>query len=211
MQCRQCGIINTMKQLRASLEEFLPVYLVMITFLVSAFLLTAPADASAAELQTIELMFQGQDLFVSTQVVPDDSFIEELRQGLSKELRLSFEIMNIRSFFPDEYILGKKLRIALKSDPIKREFSARVSDGMSVQEKRFKDIESMHAWALRIQDLKVTNVKELAPGDYYLKVTAESRIRKLPPLIKYLLFFIPETEFAVWRYSRAFSLPSAQP
>ncbi|HSW65125.1 MAG TPA: DUF4390 domain-containing protein [Dissulfurispiraceae bacterium] len=186
-------------------------YLVILALLVSAFLLTAPADAPAAEIRSVELMFQGQDLFVSTQIVPDESFLEELRQGLSKELRLSFEVMNIRSFFPDEYILEKKLRIALKSDPIKREFSARVSDGGIMQEKRFKDIESMNAWALRIQDMKVTNVKELDPGNYYLKVTAESRIRKLPPLLKYLLFFIPETEFAVWRYSQAFSLPPAQP
>ena len=203
--------MNTMKKAPDSLEPFprecFGTLMVLIAFLV----VIPPAETFGAELQALDIAFRGQDMFVTTAVVPDVSFTEEMKQGLSKELRLSFEVMSIRSFFPDEYILGKKIRITLKSDPIKREFAARITHGGSVQEKRFKNIESMNDWALGIRDLKITNVKELDPGTYYLKVTAESRIRKLPPLLKYLLFFIPETEFTVVRYSRVFTLPLVQP
>ncbi len=191
------------------IKTFSPANLIALALLIAAFLLAAHAESRAAELQGVELAFRGQDLLVSTALVPDASFAEEMKQGLSKEIHLSFEVMGIRSFVPDEYILARKVRITLKSDPIKREFAARITDRDIVQEKRFKDVESMNAWALGMRELKITNVKELDAGTYYVKVTAESRIRKLPPLIKYLLFFIPETEFTVVRYSRAFSLPIA--
>ncbi len=199
--------MNTMKTASLPIRIlFLPNWIAHV-LLIAAFLLAAPADSQAAELQGVELAFRGQDLLVTTTLVPDASFAEEMKQGLSKELLLTVEMMGIRSFVPDEYILARKVRITLKSDPIKREFAARITDGDIIQEKRFKDVESMNAWALGLRNLKITNVKELDPGTYYVKVTAESRIRKLPPLIKYLLFFIPETEFTVVRYSRAFTLP----
>lgn len=211
MPPRQCGIMNTMKKAPDSVETFFRECFGTLMVLFAFLVLLPPAEAFGAELQSLDIAFQGQDMFVTTALVPDVSFTEEMKQGLSKELRLSFEVMSIRSFFPDEYILGKKIRITLKSDPIKREFAARITHGGNVQEKRFKNIESMNAWALGIRDLKITNVKELDPGMYYLKVTAESRIRKLPPLLKYLLFFIPETEFTAVRYSRVFTLPLVQP
>jgi hypothetical protein len=203
--------MNTMKKAPDSIKTFSREYFGTIMVLFAFLVLISSAQAFGAELQSLDIAFRGQDMFVSTAVVPDVSFAEEMKQGLSKELRLSFEVMSIRSFFPDEYILGKQIRITLKSDPIKREFAARIMHGGSVQEKRFKNIESMNAWALDIRNLKITNVKELDPGTYYLKVTAESRIRKLPPLLKYLLFFIPETEFTAVRYSRVFTLPLLLP
>jgi hypothetical protein len=164
-----------------------------------------PGDA--ADIKKVDLSIRNHDLFITTGLLYDDDLLNDMKQGLSKEILFSFEVYSIRSFFPDEYILGKKIVLSLKNDPIKREFVARIKDGLTVTEKRFKDTESMTAWALLSREVKVVNLKELDPATYYVKVSAESRIRKLPPLIKILLFFIPETEFSVWRYSKTFTLP----
>lgn len=171
------------------------------------FLGCQPDPAAAADIKRLDIAFRNHDLFVTTGLLYNDDFLNDMKQGISKEIIFTFEIYNVRPFFPDEYILGKKIVFSLKNDPIKREFVARIKNGNETTEKRFKDTESMTAWALLGREIKVANVKELDPGTYYVKVSAESRIRKLPPVIKILLFFIPETEFSVWRYSRTFTLP----
>jgi len=166
-----------------------------------------PASACAADIKNVDIAIRNHDLFVTTGVLYDDDFLNDMKQGLSKELVFAFELYSIRQFFPDEYVLGKKITVSLKNDPIKREFVARIMNGTATTEKRFKDTESMTAWALLSRTVKVVNLKELDPATYYVKVSFESRIRKLPPVIKILLFFIPETEFSVWRYSETFTLP----
>jgi len=83
----------------------------------------------------------------------------------------------------------------LRSDPIKKEHVATSLDGSTLIEKRFKSFDSMINWALNITDLKLTNVRELQQSDYFVRVTVESRLRKLPPVIGYLLFFVPEYDF----------------
>lgn len=174
-------------------------------------MLALQIPAEAADIKSVDLSIRNQDLFIKTGLLYDDDLLHEMKQGLSKEIIFAFELYSIRSFFPDEYILGKKIILSLKNDPIKREFVARITDGKEINEKRFKDTESMAAWALLSREVKIANLRELDPATYYVKVSAESRVRKLPPVIKILLFFIPETEFSVWRYSQTFTLPLAKP
>ncbi len=52
-------------------------------------------------------------------------------------------------------------------------------------------------WALQIEDFTLINIKDLEPATYYIKVTVESKIRKLPPVIGYFLVFLPENEFKI--------------
>ena len=73
-------------------------------------------------------------------------------------------------------------------------------------EKRFKDLESMVEWAMNIIDIKLTNIKELEHGEYFVKITVDSRIRKLPPVIGYFLFFMPEKEFSISKDSQKFEI-----
>lgn len=59
-----------------------------------------------------------------------------------------------------------------------------------------------------INSLPLINIRGIEPGDYYIKVTVESRLRSLPPVVGYLLFFIPEKEFSVSKDSSPFRLGS---
>ncbi|MBI3593199.1 MAG: hypothetical protein HY099_06955 [Nitrospirae bacterium] len=64
---------------------------------------------------------------------------------------------------------------------------------------------------MTISDMKLTNIRELETGTYFVKVTAESRMKKLPPVIGYLLFFVPEKEFSVSKNSQTFQINTKGP
>ena len=74
-------------------------------------------------------------------------------------------------------------------------------DGATLVEKRFKSFDSMLNWTLNIRDLKLIHEKELQQSDYFVRVTAESRLRKIPPVIGYILFFVQEKEIKVLKDS----------
>ncbi len=160
--------------------------------------------ALAAEVSGLEVKIVDGDITVSAGVILDEKWIEELKSGISKELTLYVDLFRVWSVWPDEFIAGKKVIKTLTSDPVKGEFIATSFDGLTQIKKRFKDLNSMLRWAMNIRDLKVVNIKELEDSEYFIRITAESRLRKLPPVIGYLLFFVPEREFRIIKDSPKF-------
>jgi hypothetical protein len=62
----------------------------------------------------------------------------------------------------------------------------------------------MIEWALNIRNLNLASVKELENGSYFVRVTIESKIRTLPPVIGYFMIFLPENEFKIRKDSPYF-------
>lgn len=160
----------------------------------------------AADISTVNVKIHDNDIYVSISVRPDSKFIDDMNNGLSKEFVFYIDLFRVWNLWPDEFVTGKKIVKTFKSNPIKREYVASSIDGNTHIEKRFKDLESMVEWAMNIREIKLTNVKELEPGEYFVKVTVESKIRKLPPVIGYLLFFVPENEFSISKDSQRFQI-----
>lgn len=160
----------------------------------------------ASEVSGPEVKITDGDIMVSAGIVLDEKGIEELRNGLSKELTLYIDLFKVWALWPDEFIAGKKVVITLTSDPVRGEYMATSFDGAIMIKRRFKDFDSMLRWALNVRDLKVANIRELEDSEYFIRVTAESRLRKLPPVIGYLLFFVPEKEFKIVKDSPKFSV-----
>ncbi len=170
------------------------------------FILTSFTKGFPAEISDLEVSLINKDIYVSASLRTDSNFINSLNEGMTKELVFFIDLFRVWNIWPDEFITGKKIVRILKSDPIKREYSAINIDGSLQIEKRFKNVESMIEWALKISDLRLLNFKELDKGAYFVKVTVESRIRKLPPLIGFIFFFVPEKEFSISRQSKSFQL-----
>ncbi len=162
--------------------------------------------AHATEVSAVNVKINNNDIYVTTSLKPDQKFMDDVNNGLSKELTFYIDLFRVWSIWPDEFVTGRKLVKILKSNPIKREYVAASIDGNVQVEKRFKDLESMVEWAMNIIDIKLTNIKELEPGEYFVKITVDSRIRKLPPVIGYLLFFMPEKEFSISKDSQIFQI-----
>ncbi|HSB52186.1 MAG TPA: DUF4390 domain-containing protein [Dissulfurispiraceae bacterium] len=175
----------------------------------TAFLLF-PQASSATEIMPVDVRVGGGVLYVTTTVAPGAKFVEDLSEGLSKEVTIFVDLFRVWKIWPDEFIQGRKLTKILKSDPIRREYVASSTEGEVQREKRFKDVESMLAWAMRISDLRLAVLSKLEPGEYFVKVTVEAQLRKLPPVVGQLLFFIPQKEFNVNKTSVPFQVPLRQ-
>ncbi|PKL51414.1 MAG: hypothetical protein CVV37_06655 [Nitrospira bacterium HGW-Nitrospira-1] len=144
------------------------------------------------------------DIFVSFSLNLEDKTIQEIKNGIDKELKLYVDLFRIWKIWPNEFVLGKLYIRTLKADPVKKEYVSTSSEGGTLVERRFKSFESMISWALSVQDMKLTNTREIDPGEYFIRVTIESRIRKLPPVIGYLFIFLSENEFKIVKDSGIF-------
>jgi len=159
------------------------------------------------QLNPVSVVLNNNDLYVTTALIPEAGFMENIVEGMRKEITFYVDLFRVWKIWPDEFVRGKKILRVIKSDPIKREYSViSITDNVSI-EKRFKDMDSMLSWALNITDLKLTGTKDLETGRYFVKVTVESNTKKLPPVIGYFLFFVSGKEFSVSRNSIEFNIP----
>lgn len=178
--------------------------------LVICYLLLSISLSSGAEITGPEVKLQDNEIYVTTALSLDENNIQELRNGMVKEFRFYVDIFRVWEMWPDEFVIGKLFIRTLKSDPVKMEYIATSGDGSTLTEKRFKSFESMVRWAVSINDLKLVNTRELEPGVYFVRVTVESKIRKLPPVIGYFMIFLSENEFKIKKDSSPFNIGPAK-
>jgi hypothetical protein len=178
--------------------------------LVTCYLLLSISLSSGAEITGTEVKLRDNEIYVTTALSLDENHIQELRNGIAKEFRFYIDIFRLWKMWPDEFVLGKLFVRTLKCDPVKTEYIATSSDGSTLIEKRFKSFESMVRWAVSINNLKLVNTRELEPGVYFVRVTVESKIRKLPPVIGYFMIFLSENEFKIKKDSSPFNIGTAK-
>ncbi|MBI5075694.1 MAG: DUF4390 domain-containing protein [Nitrospirae bacterium] len=169
-----------------------------------------PLVSESQTLSGPEVKRVNSDLFVSFSLSLDEKGLDAIRGGVDKELKFYVDLFRIWKIWPDEFVLGKAYVKTLKVDPIKKEYVATSSDGSLLIEKRFKSFESMMAWVVVFKDLKLTNIRELEPGQYFVRITVESKIRNLPPVIGYLFIFVSENEFRIMKDSTVFAIDGSR-
>jgi len=169
-------------------------------------LLVTPSPAISAEIIGPETKVTNNELYVTTSLVLDENQIQDLKNGMAKDITFHIDLFRIWKMWPAEFVLGKTLLKTLKCDPVKKEYIATSFDGMILIEKRFHEFDAMLKWSLNITELKLTNVKELEPDNYFVRITVESRLRRLPSVISYLFFFVPEKEFNIIKDSPRFQV-----
>jgi hypothetical protein len=163
-----------------------------------------PAVTEGQEISGPEVRLANNDVYVSFSLVTGDKYIDEIKEGIDKELKLYIDMFRVWKVWPDEFVLGKFYSRRMKVDPIKKEYVGTSFDGNVIIERRFRSFETMLAWTLSVKDLKLTNTRELDPGLYFVRITAESKIRNLPPMIRQFFVFISENEFKVRKDSGVF-------
>ncbi len=159
----------------------------------------------AAEISGPVVKFHENEIYVTTSLTLDDKFLEEIKSGIKKELIIRIDLFRVWEIWPDEFIAGKSFIRTIKVDPVKTEFIATSNDGTSQVRKRFKSFESMLQWALNFENIKLANIRDLENSVYFVRVTAESKIRKLPPVLGYFMFFVSENSFKIKKDSQYFT------
>jgi len=169
-------------------------------------LLFFPSITRCAEIIGPETKIVNNEIHVTTGLILDEKQMQDLKNGIAKEITFYIDLFRVWNMWPDEFVLGKTIVKTLWVDPVKKEYVAASSDGVTIVERRFNELDSLLNWSLSIRDLKLTNTRELEPDGYFVRITVESRLRKLPPLISYLFFFVPEKEFTKVKDSPKFSV-----
>jgi len=171
------------------------------------FLLLLSSQLFGVEIVGPEVRVGFNEIMVDAGLSLDERILSELKSGMEKEFTFYIDLFKVWRGWPDEFMLGKKFVQTLKGDSIKGEYIATSFDGETYIKKRFRSFASMVSWTLHKKDIRLVNhIKELEPADYFVKITVESRLRKLPPVIGYLLFFVPEKDFVVSKNSPAFTI-----
>lgn len=146
-------------------------------------------------------------LEVNAKIIPSKEFVEDFKSGMGKDIQILIELYRRWSIIPDEFIVGKKIQRTLIPDPIKEEYIVKNLEGQIFKEKRFKNSMDALVWGLNIESVEFDNIKIFDPGKYYIKVTVESNIKKLPLILEHFLFFIPKYEIKKVKESERFNLP----
>jgi hypothetical protein len=174
--------------------------------LIICYLLLSHSLSSGAEIIGPEVKLQNNEIYVTTALSLEEKYLEELRNGIPKEFIFYIDLFKVWKIWPDEFVLGKLFVRTLKCDPVKMEYFATLNDGATLVEKRFKSFESMVRWTMNIHNLKLVNTRELESGAYFIRITVESKIRKLPPILGHFLIFLSENEFKIKKDSSFFNL-----
>lgn len=164
--------------------------------------LILPLTASATRLKDLVVTQNGDDIYVSVKLELSPELEKELKSGIEKKLIFYVDLFRAWYKWPDEFVLGKKIERELKCDNVKSEFTVTTqewSKGPVI--KRFENCDELLVWALSMDSVRLVNVKEIPKGRYLVKVSAESRLRNLPPLIGQLFFFVKDVEFNVRTHS----------
>ena len=182
------------------------------TLLFILFVILTPISVYAkGEQMSDVLVKQGsEDILVSSTLTGGFSkdFEDAIRNGFEKEIIFYIEIYRQWNFWPDEFILSKKIQRTIRYDGLKKVYYASSYDGLYLEEKVFDDYENVKTWVSRIGDVKITQTNLLKPkATYFVRIKAESKFKRLPPILENLLFFVATTDFKTpWKKSAFFSV-----
>lgn len=147
------------------------------------------------------------DITVSTSITNIDDLEEAVNSGVGKEIIFTLELMRVWDFWPDEFVVSKKVRNVIKYDNLRNYYLTSSSDTIKQTDRKFTDFNLMMGWISTVNSLAIANIKELEPGSYYIRVIVETKSRRQLPIIGLLKYLIPEIEKSLAKESQPFSVP----
>ncbi len=170
------------------------------------FLFSFPSKALTAEILGPEIRIQNNKIIVNTGLSNLEEFETTIMSGIEKEIIFTVELLKVWNYWPDEFVVSKKIQKTIKYDNLREQFLVSSFDGNSRDRRNFKSFNAMMAWAFMVEGIELANIRELEPGSYYLRVVVESKSRELPPVIGLLMLFIPEVEMSMAKESKPFNI-----
>ncbi|MDA8087329.1 MAG: DUF4390 domain-containing protein [Nitrospiraceae bacterium] len=171
-----------------------------------AIVLFLPLNARATQINSLSVSKKGDDVFVSARLVMAPPLIRDLRAGIQKDLVFYVDLFRHWSSWPDEYILGVRIERYLSCDSVRGEYMMTTKGRGPAEETRYGSCDDLIKNSLALNNVRLSNLRELTKGNYFVRVTAESKLRNLPPLLGQMFFFIKDKEFSVHRDSPMINL-----
>ncbi|MBI5099051.1 MAG: DUF4390 domain-containing protein [Nitrospirae bacterium] len=146
------------------------------------------------------------NIVVRTSIADIADFEQIVKSSIGKEIIFTAELMRVWDFWPDEFIVSKKIRKIVKYDNLRDQYRTSWRDGITRTDNIFTEFNTMKNWILSEDSISIANIKELEPGSYYIRFVVESKSREKIPLIGFLMYLVPEVEMSLAKESQSFIL-----
>ena len=137
------------------------------------------------------------DIIVSLSIDNIGELESTIKSGIGKEIVFTVELMRSWIFWPDEFVVSKKIEKMIKYDNLRDKYLAASSDGIHRTNESIDDYSTVKSWLFSAKHINLANMKELEPGSYYIRVIVESKSLEQLPFIGFLMHFIPEVEMSM--------------
>ncbi|MEW6410673.1 MAG: DUF4390 domain-containing protein [Nitrospirota bacterium] len=165
--------------------------------------------ANASSISNVTVTTNTNNMIVSASLSGfSKEFIDAIHNGIEKEITFHIDVFRVWRYWPDEFIASKTIQRTIKYDMIKKDYRITSYDGLYLSERMFSSFDDMKKWVTVVDRIKVLDTSVLQPDSlYFVRVMAESKFRKLHPLLEYVLFFVPTSDFKTeWKKSQFFTI-----
>jgi hypothetical protein len=180
--------------------------LIVLLSLMSSVCTASYADAIAPQIIGPDMKVVDNNIIVSLYVDNVTELATPITSGVEKEIIFTIELLRAWRFWPDEFIVSKKISKVIKYDGLREQYRALSYDGITRIEKYFNDHKTVEDWIFSVNNVNLANVKELESSSYYIRIVVESKSLEQLPLIGFLIHFIPEVEMSLAKESPPFSI-----
>ena len=143
--------------------------------------------------------------------ISDVAEIEKtIKSGIEQEIVFTVELLRVWRFWPDEFVVSKKIEKTISYDNLRQQYRASSYNGIDRIKMNFKDYDSMKNWIFNVNSINLANIKGLDPSKYYIRIVVESKSIEHLPIVGFLMHFIPEIEMSLAKESRPFVIKDNQ-
>jgi hypothetical protein len=174
-------------------------------FLVLLLLLPAPCRASSPEIVG-KMDIVNNNVMVNLFIQNLDELEYLMRSGIEKEVIFTVELLRVWKFWPDEFVVSKKIVKAIKYDNLRDHYSLSLSDGVTRKKMTLKDYDAVKKWMFVVSNVNLANIRELVPSEYYVRIIVESRSLEQLPFLGVLTHLLPEVEMSLAKESQPFTI-----
>ncbi|MBI5739260.1 MAG: DUF4390 domain-containing protein [Nitrospirae bacterium] len=146
------------------------------------------------------------NIIVETSIADTSDLEQSIKSGVGKEIVFTTELIRVWRFWPDEFVVSKKISRVIKYDNLRDQYSLSSFDGTTRTGKNFTDFISLKDRIFTVAAVNLANVRELDPSHYYIRVVVESRSMEQLPLIGFLMHLVPEVEMSLAKESPPFEV-----
>lgn len=127
-----------------------------------------------------------------------------INSGIEKEITFTVELLKVWKFWPDEFVVSKRIKKTIQYDNLRQQYKASSYDGINRIEINFKNYNSMKNWIFNVRSINLANIKELDLNNYYVRIVVESKSIENLPIVGFLMHFIPKVEMSLAKESQPF-------
>jgi hypothetical protein len=178
--------------------------LLVLVLCLSSVLLCQKAFAVTPRIIGPDMKIIDSNIIVSLSIDNITELEATINSGIGKEIAFTVELLRVWKFWPDEFVVSKKIEKVVKYDNLRELYQVSSYDGIKRTVKSFENYNAVKSWLFSASGINLANIKELEPSKYYVRVVVESKSMEQLPLLGLLMHFIPEVEMSLAKESQPF-------